>query len=208
MENIEVEPLNNKAKQLMVMLHGVGSDGYDLINLVPYMQEALPDCHFFSPNAIEQYDMANFGRQWFSLQDRNPAIITKLLANNAPLVMDIIKKKQISLGINNDNTIIFGFSQGTMMGIYLTLIQKNPFASMIGFSGKLLPPVNLSNIKTPLCLIHGEQDEVVPASESIKAAQYCKENNISHELLIIPNITHSIDSKGLEFALNFLGKIL
>ena len=201
----EIKPLNDKASKLLVMLHGIGSDGNDLISLVPYIQKSLPDCHFVSPHAVEPYDMAPFGRQWFSLQDRTPATIMRLVATNIPLVLELIKNKQNELGLTNADTILFGFSQGTMMGIYLTLIQTEPFAAMVGFSGRLLPPPELKNKTTPFCIIHGE-DDVVYAKESANTAEYFKQNNIEYQLLIIPNLTHSIDASGMEFAVNFLKK--
>jgi len=40
-----------KPKQLVVMLHGVGADGHDLIDLAPYFARALPDAEFVSPDA-------------------------------------------------------------------------------------------------------------------------------------------------------------
>ena len=60
-------------RQLVVLLHGVGADGNDLIGLVPALAPALPDAAFVAPDAPQPYDMAPFGRQWFSLQDLSPA---------------------------------------------------------------------------------------------------------------------------------------
>ena len=45
----EIKPITDTAKRLVVFLHGLGSDGHDLISLAPLMQDALPDCHFISP---------------------------------------------------------------------------------------------------------------------------------------------------------------
>lgn len=200
----EIKALNDQPTKLMVFLHGVGSDGNDLISLVHYIQKPLTEYHFISPHGVEPYDMAPFGRQWFSLQDRSPETIIKLAKNNAPKIQEQIELKQKELGIDNESTVIFGFSQGTMMGIYLTLTQEKPFKAMIGFSGRLIPPASLKNTSTPICIIHGAEDDVVEANESIKLSEYCKQNAIEHKLLIIPNLTHSIDGSGLDFALEFL----
>ena len=203
----EIKALNDKPTKLMVFLHGVGSDGNDLISLVPYIQKSLKEYHFVSPHGIESYDMAPFGRQWFSLQDRTPQTIIKLAQDNAPKVQEQIALKQKELGIDNENTVLFGFSQGTMMGVYLTLTQETPFKAMIGFSGRLIPPLSLKNTSTPICIVHGMDDDIVEASQSEELAEYCKENNIEHKLLLIPNLTHSIDGEGMEFALKFLNKL-
>jgi len=203
----EIKALNEKPSKLMVFLHGVGSDGHDLISLVPYMQNSLKEYHFASPHGIESYDMAPFGRQWFSLQDRTPETILKLAQKNALKVQEKITIKQKELGIENKDTVLFGFSQGTMMGIYLTLTQDEPFKGMLGFSGRLIPPPILKNTSTPICIVHGLDDDIVDANESKKLEQYCIKNNIEHKLLLIPNLTHSIDGKGIEFALKFLNEL-
>lgn len=197
---------NNKqpAKNLMVLLHGVGSDGHDLIELVSYIQPSLPDYHFISPHGIEPYDMAPYGRQWFSLQDRNPQTISKLLKNNINALQEIITQKQQELGLTNRDTTIVGFSQGAMIGLYLTLINQEPFQCMIAFSGVLFPPTKCINIKTPICLIHGEKDEIVPIDAMYNASHYFAQHNIKYSEHKIAHLGHSIDGKGLEIMLNFI----
>lgn len=203
---MEIKSSNQKAEKLMVMLHGVGSDENDLISLAPFFQESFPDYHFFSPNGIEPYDMAPFGRQWFSLQDRSSSTIMNLIEKNTPSILNLIKDKQNELGLTNADTILLGFSQGTMIATYLTFTQDIPFFAMVGFSGIVVPPKILKNTDTPICIIHGEEDDILDVSESKKLAKYCEENNIENQLLIVQNLTHSIDSSGIEFAKKFLNR--
>ncbi|AFC70246.1 hydrolase [Rickettsia amblyommatis] len=204
LEYPEVESKEQPPKKLVVLLHGVGSDGHDLIGLVPYIKNYLPNCHFISPHGIEAYDMMPYGRQWFSLQDRSPHIMAKLIANNISKVEDIIKQKQDALNLTNKDTIIIGFSQGTMIGLYLTLVQKEPFFCTIGFSGALIPPMEVNNKLTPICLIHGALDEVVGVSEMYNASNYLSKLHIEHSGHKLTSLAHSIDGRGLEIAINFI----
>lgn len=200
----EVKSLTLPSKKLIVFLHGVGSDGHDLISLVPFFQRDLPDCHFISPHGIESFDMAPFGRQWFSLQNRDPKLIKQQIDSNSSALMDLIKAKQQELNLSNNDTIVIGFSQGTMIGLYINFIQKEPFDKFIGFSGRLIPPNDCVNKETPICLIHGEQDEVVPEVELHNAANYLSNQHIKHVTHTIPNLAHSIDNKGINFAIEFI----
>lgn len=200
----EINPLSGKASQLLVFLHGLGSDGHDLISLAPFMQQALPECHFMSPHGVERFDMAPFGRQWFSLRDRKEEVLKRLVQNSAPKAVEIIRQKQQELGLSNSDTIIFGFSQGTMLGLYLTLTADEPFKAMIACSGRLIEPEQMKNNSTPVCIIHGIDDDIVPVGESERMAEYCAEHNIKHETLFIPNLTHSIDAEAIMFATNFI----
>lgn len=200
----EIESLTKPPKKLIVFIHGLGSDGHDLISLAPLMQPQLPDCYFFSPHGIEAFDMAPFGRQWFSLNDRDPAKIKQLIINNTPLLAAIIQEQQQQLNLSNKDTILVGFSQGMMIGIYLNLMQTEPFYCTVGFSGRLVAPDQCLNKQTPICIIHGEQDDIADVSELTTAAAYLRKQQIKHRTLIVPDLAHSIDQNGLEFAIEFI----
>ncbi len=201
---LEVKSLNGQCKKLVVLLHGLGSDGHDLISLVPFISKELLDCHFISPHGVEEFDNAPYGRQWFSINDRTPHVIGELVAKNSGLVTKIIQKKQAELNLTNKDTIIIGFSQGTMMGLYLNLVQKEPFACVVGFSGKLIAPLECINKTTPVCVIHGELDDVVDVSSMDEIIEYLQKYNIDHSNYKIPNLMHSIDDRGLQFAVKFI----
>lgn len=198
----------NEAKKLVVFIHGLGSDGNDLIALTPFFQVQLQDAHYMSPHGVEPCDMAPYGRQWFSLLDRTPDVVKKLAAKNAPYLEQIIQDKQQELGLTNKDTVLIGFSQGTMISTYLTLSQDEPFAALIAYSGRLIPPEQIHNKDTPICIVHGVNDEIVSVDESYDMAEFFNQNNISNEILTIHNLDHSIDNEGIKFASNFLNKHL
>src|SRR5678815_4754591 len=61
-------------KQLVVLCHGLGADGHDLIDLAPTWAHALPDALFVSVDAPHMHE-SGFGRQWFSVADRTPSVL-------------------------------------------------------------------------------------------------------------------------------------
>ena len=63
-----------KPRKLVILLHGLGADGNDLIGLQQYWGRLLPEAEFISPNAPFPCDMAPYGYQWFSVQDRTPDV--------------------------------------------------------------------------------------------------------------------------------------
>ena len=78
-----LSPVNGgQPKQLVILLHGVGSDGDDLIGLAPYFQKVAPGALFISPHAPYTFDMAppgfeGGGHQWFSLQDMSAEAVIR-----------------------------------------------------------------------------------------------------------------------------------
>ncbi|KAF8818210.1 alpha/beta hydrolase [Rickettsia endosymbiont of Cardiosporidium cionae] len=204
----EVSPLSgNEIKKLVVMLHGLGSDGNDMISIVPFFQQDITDALFFAPNGIEAYDAGNFGMQWFSAINKSEHAMQLLLQNNISKIYEIISKKQVELSLTNRETIIIGFSQGSMVGLYLTLTQQMPFLAMISFSGKLITPRTVTNHITPICLIHGSTDKIITPDHTSATSEFLNKYNIYNSKLIIPNLGHSIDFEGINFAIKFLNLI-
>jgi phospholipase/carboxylesterase len=195
------------AKQLVILLHGLGSDGNDLINLAPEFADALPDAHFISPDAPFACDMAPIGYQWFSLLNRDPELILDGVREAAPILDGFITEKLEELGLDDSNLALIGFSQGTMMALHTALRRENKIAGVLGYSGSLVGAEHLGRemqSKPQICLIHGDADEVVPF-ESLEFA----ENSLSEQDIEIitherPNLGHSIDYEGIEIGKKFL----
>ena len=73
-------------RQLVILCHGYGSDGNDLIALAPYWQQAMPDAAFIAPNAPEPCDGNPMGYQWFPIARLDPTEIARGVAAAAPVL--------------------------------------------------------------------------------------------------------------------------
>jgi len=203
---LEIKQKSEKPEYLMVMLHGYGSHGADMIELAPYFAKYFPQIYFYSPNGVERHAFNNFGYQWFDLQNRNNDAIKKEITRNADKIIKLIETKLQELGLDESKLILLGFSQGTMTSLFLGLSHKIKPAGIIGFSGKLTVPDNFDKnlIDFPICLIHGMEDDVLSSDESESTYKFLSQNNIKSEKLLIPNLGHTIDLSGIEFAKNFI----
>jgi len=68
-----LQPLSGGApKQIVLLLHGYGSNGEDLISLGAQWQAGFPDALFLAPNAPQPCSMG-FGYQWWPLATLSPA---------------------------------------------------------------------------------------------------------------------------------------
>ena len=119
-----------KPKQLVILLHGLGADGSDLIGLAPYWAQLLPEAEFVSPNAPFPCDMGPFGHQWFSVQDRAPATVLAGVRAAAPILDAFIDDLLTERGLASGSLAIVGFSQGTMMSLFVALRRPQPQLSL------------------------------------------------------------------------------
>jgi phospholipase/carboxylesterase len=197
-------------RQLVVLLHGVGADGSDLIGLAPYWAELLPDAEFLSPDAPFPCDMAPFGRQWFSLQDRSPAAILAGVRATAPILDAVLDDALAARGLDDRSLALVGFSQGTMMSLYVGLRRATAPAGIIGYSGALIGANDLPHeirVRPPVLLVHGDADEVVPPQVLPMAVKALEAAGVPVDSLTRPGLGHGIDEVGLREGGAFLRRV-
>lgn len=202
----EIAPHSGNVKHVVIFLHGVGSNGDDLISLAPLMMDRLPDTQFLSPNGAQAFDQAPFGYQWFSLRERSPEKMLAGVKEVAPAVHAYIDEVKARFGVEDNQIALVGFSQGTMTALYVGLRREKPLAAIVGFSGAMLGGEELTAHDTPVCLIHGEWDEVVPYAALAHAKQHLDKAGIAVETHARPNLGHSIDMEGIAAGVAFLRK--
>lgn len=207
-------PQSGTPKQMVVMLHGVGSNGRDLISLAPYLSRYVPDAVFISPDAPFHCDMVPprypDSYQWFSLQNRDPHVMLKGVENVFPLVEAFINEQAQRFDLPLDKVTLLGFSQGTMTSLHVAPRLNNKIAAVLGYSGALLwddacTPDDLK--KMPIHLIHGEADDVVPVTARELACHTLEKHGYKITGHTTRGLTHSIDEKGIESGGEFLKKV-
>jgi phospholipase/carboxylesterase len=202
-----VAPQSGVAKQLVVLLHGVGADGDDLIGLAPALARFLPHAAFVAPNGPEPCDMAPFGYQWFSLQDRRPEALLRGVQATAPLIDAFLDDELARHRLGSAQLALVGFSQGTMLSLYVAPRRKAPMAAVLGFSGALLGADALKVevvSRPPMFLIHGDADEIVPVGALAAAVAGLQAADIPVRFEIRPGLPHAIDPEGIAHGGAFL----
>ncbi|HEX2113704.1 MAG TPA: prolyl oligopeptidase family serine peptidase [Alphaproteobacteria bacterium] len=200
-----------KPQSLVLLLHGLGADGNDLISLAPYWTRLLPNTAFVSPHAPFPCDMAPYGRQWFSLQDRSQTMILAGVKAAAPILDAFIDAELKKHGLTEDRLALVGFSQGTMMSLYVAPRRPRAVAAVVGYSGALVGADTLpveAKSKPPILLVHGEMDDIVPFQAMAAAAAGLRAVGLQVETVARPGLPHSIDDVGLTRGGTFLAEHL
>jgi len=211
LEGPEHLPSSGAPKKIVLLLHGLGADGDDLIALAPYLAPALPGTAFLSPHAPFPCDMAPFGRQWFSLQDRDPPALLAGVQAAWPILDAYIDAALARFGLEEGDMALLGFSQGTMMSLYTAPRRARALAGVLGYSGALVGGERLSaeaRSKPPVLLVHGDEDPIVPIDASRLAKTALEAAGFEAELHIRPGLPHSIDEQGIILGTHFLRKVL
>ena len=202
-------------KFLVILLHGYGANGENLIELANEFQPIIPDAYFIAPNAIEPWE-GGFPNsyQWFSLYagSQRSAIdsLAPKIKNANQILLKFIEKQLQRFDLSYENLILIGFSQGSMMSIYQGLIMPKKIAGIISFSGKVVEPTSVGDkiiSKPNICLIHGTEDSVLPFSNFQEAQIILNQHEVPFESHAIEHLDHTIDIRAVRIAQNFIKKL-
>jgi len=194
------------AKSLVILAHGYGSNGEDLIGLVPHWREALPDTAFVSPNAPEPCPGAPGGYQWWGFGgggDRSAGVRTA-----APILDVFIDAELAKLGLGDDRLALVGFSQGTMLSLYVGPRRTRQIAGIVGLSGALIETGEAPKTHPPILLVHGDEDPMVRIDAFYRARETLEQEGFEVTSHVSPGLGHGVDLAGVTLARRFLSRVL
>ncbi len=195
-----------KPDRLVVLAHGYGSDGNDLIALGRHWQALLSTAAFVAPNGPQRCDGNPAGYQWFPITRLDPAEMAAGVEAAAPVLNDFIDAELASHGLDGSQLALVGFSQGTMMSLYTGPRRMPGPAGILGYSGALVAPEALGNVpsKPPIMLVHGDADDMVPVQAMHAAAGALGDNGFAVRWHVAHGVGHGIDPEGLALGGQFL----
>lgn len=189
-------PEGAAARALVVLLHGVGSDAQDLTPLADGWRNALPGVAFASLDGSEPFDGGFGGRQWFSLRDIDEANRAERVVAGAAALARLLDAELAHWKLGYDALALVGFSQGAIMSLYHVATRAEGAAAVVSYAGRLVVPV-VARSRTPLTLVHGIDDGVIPVQELERAAGAFSDAGYAVAAYALPDVGHTITPEGM-----------
>ena len=199
----------------VVLLHGYGTNGADLIDLAPALSKNLPQTAFFAPNAPHQIDQSGF--EWFSLDDYQPDNVDllsyavtlqhraqKSVNDVVDFVQNISTKHQIPL----EKIVLGGFSQGGLMTFLSAFAFSMPLAGLMGLSAVPLVESLPHLFSLPILLTHGTADLTVPTEAMQMTKKILEQMGQSVQTHLVTGMGHGIDDSCVRAMRLFIEKVL
>jgi phospholipase/carboxylesterase len=204
-------PLSGELRSVVVFLHGYGANGADLLGLADPLAEHMPDTLFLAPDAPEQCVGNPMGFQWFPIPWIDGSSEEEAERSMRAAVDDLnafLDAVMVDEDILPEQLLLLGFSQGTMMSLHVAPRREDAVAGVVGFSGRLLEPEVLADevqVRPPVLLLHGDQDDVVPPQSLPEAADALQKAGFTDVYAhIMKGTAHGIAPDGLSVALAFM----
>lgn len=201
---------SGNTKSLVILVHGYGADGNDLLGLADPLSPHMPDTVFVAPDAPNSCSGNPFGYEWFPipwLDGSSEEAAAEGMTRSVEDLNGFIDATMAEEGVTAAETILLGFSQGTMMSLHVAPRREVPVAGVVGFSGRLLAPETLQTelrCRPPVLLVHGDQDPMVPVASLPAAADALVQAGFEVYTHISKGTAHGIAPDGLGVALQFM----
>lgn len=206
-----------KPDSIVVLIHGYGANGKDLLPLGNAWASQLPNTLFVAPDGPDTSELNPFGNQWFGLGDWDPsekftsAQISRMMQEIqvlTPSFNQYLDELLKTYNLQPEKLALVGFSQGAMVALHLAL-HRPQCAGVVAYSGAFLnDPSKMTIARPPILLIHGMDDQLLSPSFSQAAEKELKNMNLSVNLILLPGLAHEIDSRGIGMGSAFLKKYL
>lgn len=219
-ELLKYEVVNPKgtAKASIIVMHGLGSNGYDFMPIVEEM--GLPDelgIRFIFPHAPSLPVTLSKGvvmPAWYDVYGiaRDIKEDEKGVLVSAAKIGALIEVEH-ALGIPYEKILLAGFSQGGALALATGLQYPKKLAGILALSTYLpiektvTAHLSPANAQTPILIIHGTRDPVVPYHFGRHAFEVLTQHKYPMEWLEYP-ISHDVSEEETMDIAKWLKRVL
>jgi len=193
------------AHSLVILLHGVGSQGGHLAPLGQAWQSAMPYTAFAAPDGPQAF--AHGGRQWFDVRgvtvENRPARVAAARDAFDAVVGEIVARHGLMERL--DEVALVGFSQGSIMALDAVVSGRWPVGAVVALAGRLASPMPFAPASpTRIALIHGDADPVMPLALAQSARHDLAQAGYQPQLQVVAGGLHGIGGREAALAQAFL----
>lgn len=219
LDTVEIKTSENPTASV-IWMHGLGADANDFVPIVRELD--LRDCaaiRFVFPNAPQIPVTLNGGyimRAWYDIAAAGTDISKREdeqgLRQSQQQIQALIAREN-ERGIATDKIVIAGFSQGCAMTLQTGLRHSEQLAGLMCLSGyvpladKLASERHAANQDTPIFMVHGTADPVIPVQRAEQSRDLLKSLGYKvewHDYWM----QHSVDPQEIIDIGNWLRKVL
>ncbi len=201
---IEWLPTEGAPEQLILLLHGWGSNGRAMAPLAQALRQAFPQSAVLAPDAPNPFERGGTARQWYGVDDLDMAVWPQRVVGVLPPLRAWVQAQQQRLGVSPAATALGGFSQGAMLSLALAVAEDGIAGRVLAFGGAMTGQPAAAPRHTTVHLFHGADDRVVPASGSRQALQWLGELQGDATLDIAQGAGHELHPALIDCALHRL----
>lgn len=193
MNSIRLTSQSDTPSTLVLMFHGVGSSPRAMLPLGEYLQQHNPDWAISLIQGPYPSPLNPKGFHWFDITGITEANRMGRVLEALPVFDRQIRDEATTIGVPLNKVVLVGFSQGTIMSLEWFKQSREAVTGIVAISGRFAElPEQPLECNVPVCIIHGEGDEISSPNHARQSAQSLKSLAIKTELHLLKDTPHRI----------------
>lgn len=182
---IEWLPVEGRAEQLILLLHGNGAAATQMEPLAQVLRAEFPQAALLAPDAPEPFaspegaaaaapdaTTARGARQWFAQAGLTEHDRGERTAQALAALLPWVRGEQRRLGVGPAATALAGFGEGATLALEAALAADGLAGRVLAFGGRFVDlPREHAPEHTTLHFFHGAADRVVPVAHTQMALE-------------------------------------
>lgn len=183
-------------RRLVLLMHGVGSAPASMQGVGAWFAQRDAQAMVVSVASPQPSDVSASGLQWFSVrgvtEDNRPPRVDAAM----PLFLQTVAHWRGQAGVDQDATLIAGFSQGAIMALEAGKRADAPAATIVAIAGRYATlPTQAPT--AAIHLLHGDADGVMPVSLAHAALERLRQLGARATLDVVTGAGHQPDARML-----------
>jgi thioredoxin 1 len=196
----------DNAERLLLLMHGIGSNEFDLASLAPMLD---PDGRWVTVCPRGPYAYGP-GYAWFRME--SPELASSTMTSSLQAIDDVVDEACAQYGVQRSEMVVGGFSMGAAMSLVFTFRsspQPRPAGVLVmsGFlPGEIAGALEFSGELPPVLVQHGSYDPMVQIVRAREAAKVLQEHSVPVVFREYP-MEHNVTPESARDALDWLEQI-
>src|SRR6185437_8182000 len=203
-----IGPAQAPADATLVMLHGYGANAADIEPVARALSRASPHLAVLVPDGCDPRGGSPTGREWWPYRREGDTDRAATVRKAALRVSRFVDAELARRGLPRDRVAWAGFSQGAILSQWMAVHGEPQPIAAVSFSGRFDDDASDDPVTTPVLLVHGEHDAMIPFAEVGLAQRALAARGAKVERLDRPAMGHNIDGESLNAAVAFLARSL
>ena len=179
------------ARALIVLVHGRGSSGHDMIGLAEHLAGSSPT------NGVAWIAPSATNGTWYPQRFLAPLEANEPWLGSAQEVVHAQVTAGLAAGIPRERIGLIGFSQGACLVLEYAARQPARYGFVAGLSGALIGPLNLPRPSvdlagTPILLGCADHDAHIPIDHVEQSATWLDQQGATVTKQVYPGSAHTV----------------
>jgi phospholipase/carboxylesterase len=198
-------------REVIVFLHGLGSNGAIIDPLRSRLQSSFPRALIAAPDAPEPNPLGPDARQWWAHTDFKPRSLAAGVKRAAPALNRFLDTVLAATALGDDRLVLVGFSQGATLALHAGLTRRKRVGAVLAYSGVLAEkalPHRAFCRKPKVMVMCGVEDMIIPSTQLLVCAPRVAAYGCPVRSYVRKDLAHAVNGAGYALGARFIRQAL